>query len=54
MNNYPRGVVNTKKHPELKQGQVVMIIEVTKDLYVVKITEKSKPVIVSISDITIM
>lgn len=51
MNNYPRGIVVTKKHPELKNGQIVMIIEVTPDLYVVKVSEKSKPVIVYVDDL---
>ena len=51
MNNYPRGVIITKKHPELKCGQVVLIVEVTPDLYIVRISERSKPIIIDKSDL---
>lgn len=51
MNSYPRGLVISKNHPELKYGQVVLITEVTPDLYIVKISEKTKPIIVDKGDI---
>jgi hypothetical protein len=51
MNNYPKGIITTKNHPELKNGQVVLVIEVTPDLYIVKVSERSKPVIVYKQDL---
>ena len=54
MNNYPQGIVTTKTHPTLKNGQVVYVIEVTPDLYKVKITTKSKPEIISKSDLRML
>lgn len=51
MNNYPRGVVCTKEHPTLAFGQIVMIVEVTPDLYKVKVNDKSLPTIISKKDI---
>jgi hypothetical protein len=54
MNNYPQGVVITKTHPTLKNGQIVYVIEVTPDLYRVKITIRSKPEIISKSDLRML
>jgi hypothetical protein len=51
MNNYPQGIVITKTHPVLKFGQVVFIVEVTPDLYLVKANKNSKPEIVDKKDI---
>jgi hypothetical protein len=51
MNNYPQGIVATKTHPTLKFGQVVLIVEVTPDLYLVKVSKNSKLEIIDKKDI---
>jgi hypothetical protein len=51
MNNYPQGIVCIKDHPTLKFGQIVLVIEVTADLYKVKADKKSAPTIISKKDL---
>ena len=51
---YNQGVVNTKNHPELKFGQVVIIIESTQDLYRVRVHPKASIMIISKEDLTII
>ena len=56
MNNklpYKNGIVCTKEHPELKFGQVVIIVESTPDLYRVKIHSKGCTMIISKEDLIV-
>lgn len=56
MNNnlpYKNGVVCTKTHPELKFGQMVIIIESTPDLYRVKIHAKGCVMIIAKEDLVV-
>jgi len=50
---YKNGIVKTKTHPELKFGQVVIIVEITPDLYRVKLGPKSPLVIIGIEDLLV-
>jgi hypothetical protein len=50
---YRNGIVKTKTHPELKFGQVVIIVEVTPDLYKVKIHAKGPMMIIGIEDLMV-
>lgn len=56
MNNnlpYKNGIVRTKTHPELKFGQVVIIVESTPDLYKVKLNSKGYTMIISKEDLMV-
>lgn len=50
---YRNGIVKTKNHPELKFGQVVIIVEITPDLYRVKLSSKSPVMIIGIEDLMV-
>ena len=50
---YKNGIVKTKNHPELKFGQVVIIVECTPDLYKVKIHPKGPMMIIGIEDLMV-
>lgn len=48
---HKQGIVITKKHPNLRFGQLVFIIEETEDLYRVKAQSNQLPYIISKTDI---
>jgi hypothetical protein len=50
---YKNGIVRTKDHPELKFGQVVIIVESTPDLYRVKLNYKGSIMIISKEDLVV-
>jgi hypothetical protein len=50
---FKTGIVKTKKHPVLKFGQVVSIIEETDDLYRVKVHANSLAEIISKQDLSL-
>jgi hypothetical protein len=50
---YRNGIVKTKDHPELKFGQVVIIIESTPDLYRVKLNPRGLIMIIAKSDLMV-
>jgi hypothetical protein len=50
---FKQGIVITKKHPDLKFGQVVFIIEETPDLYRVKLKLNQLAYIISREDLKI-
>jgi len=50
---YKNGIVKTKDHPELKFGQVVIIVDATPDLYQVKLHAKGQIMIISKQDLVV-
>ena len=50
---YKNGIVKTKNHPELKFGQVVVIVECTPDLYRVKVHSNGPIMIIAIEDLIV-